>query len=68
MTDKSHQSLQLVLGQGYRAGRVLVDLEPFIEFDLDMNFRLETLVEQWADETTAQTRQWPETPVHRGLR
>jgi len=56
MINESPQHLQLLLTDELSAGRMTVDLEPFLEFDIDMNHRLQMLEDRWADAVTPRSR------------
>jgi len=49
MANHPVSSVQLLLSNERGGGRLLVDLEPFIAFDIQMNHRLEQLVDRWHD-------------------
>ncbi len=46
--NKSSQKLQVVLADAESAGRVIVNLEAFFQFNHRMNVSLASMVEKWA--------------------
>jgi hypothetical protein len=51
MSHPSTASIQLVLSNERSGGRIVVGLEPFLNFDIDMTHRLRDLVDRWADKS-----------------
>lgn len=56
MSHPSHTSIQLVLSNERSGGRLVVGLEPFLAFDIDMTHRLQNLVERWSDKSVPERR------------
>jgi hypothetical protein len=46
----------LVLSNDRSGGRLVVGLEPFLAFDIDMTHRLQNLVERWSDKSVPERR------------
>ncbi len=49
MAEPSATSIQLILSHERSGGRLMVALEPFLAFDIDMTHRLQNLVDRWSD-------------------
>ncbi len=47
MIDHPLPTLRLMLKDRWSSGRLMVDLAPFIKFDMEMNQRLESLENEW---------------------
>ncbi len=48
MQDPTHSTIRFLLTTG-KAGRISVDVESFIDFNVTMNERLRELEKRWAD-------------------
>lgn len=49
MAQPSATSIQLILSHERTGGRLMVALEPFLTFDIDMTHRLQNLMDRWSD-------------------
>ena len=56
MSHPSTTTIQLVLSNERSGGRLVVGLEPFLAFDIDMTHRLQNLVERWSDKSVSQRK------------
>lgn len=68
MSHPPATTIQLVLANERTGGRLIVGLEPFLAFDIDMTHRLQNLVERWADKAVPNRQNQPPPPPRKRFR
>ena len=68
MSHPPTTTIQLVLANERTGGRLIVGLEPFLAFDIDMTHRVQNLVDRWADKAVSSRQDQPPPPPRKRFR